>query len=148
MKRKLIIDANLLLLLVIGAVEEGRHIGASKRLNGFSLDDYDDVLKMMSGYEVFITPYIATEVSNLIDLKGHAKSLAYEVARNLFSVLGKIDVDIDADCGSTFFPVFGITDTSLIKLAKEYIILTNDHRMLTALYHANPNNVIPYVKRA
>ena len=99
MPRHLIIDTNLLLLLVIGAVEEGRHIRNSKRLNAFNISDYDNVVKIMSSYDqVFITPYIATEVSNLIDLNGRAKLLVYEVARNLFTIFKQIDVDIDADC--------------------------------------------------
>ncbi|WP_459623604.1 PIN domain-containing protein [Burkholderia sp. 3C] len=87
MAKRLIIDTNLLLLLVIGAVEEGRHIRNSKRLGAFSLRDYDNVVKIMSEYEmVFITPYIATEVSNLIDLDGYARNLAYDFARNMFAV--------------------------------------------------------------
>ena len=43
-KKTLIIDTNLLLLLVIGAVEGGRHIQNSKRLNKFTLQDYDAIL--------------------------------------------------------------------------------------------------------
>ena len=85
MAKNLIIDTNLLLLLVIGAVEGGRHIKNSKRLGAFDLDDYNTVLKIMATYdEIFITPYIATEVSNLIDLNGNPGVLAYKIARELF----------------------------------------------------------------
>lgn len=146
MTKGLIIDTNLLLLLVIGAVEEGRHIRNSKRLGTFSLKDYDAVLKIMLEHkEVFVTPYIATEVSNLIDLDGRAGILAYEIARSLFSEFGKIEIDVDRDCDSDFFLSFGITDSSLIRLAKDYFILTNDHRMLTPLYEASPETIIPYL---
>ena len=147
MRRRLIIDTNLLLLLVIGAVEGGRHIHNSKRLNAFSVSDYDNVVKIMSEHdEIFITPYIATEVSNLIDLDGHARLLAYEVARNLFcKIFKKIDIDIDEDCGSEYFLRFGITDSSLIKLAPNYFILTSDHRLLVPLFQSSTDTIIPYV---
>ena len=58
MPKHLIIDTNLLVLLVIGAVEEGIHIRNSKRLNAFDISDYDKVLNIMDDYDdVFITPY-------------------------------------------------------------------------------------------
>lgn len=145
MARGLIIDTNLMLLLIIGAVEEGRHIRNSKRLNAFDRTDYELVLKCMSGYEdVFITPYIVTEVSNLIDLDGLAGILAYEIARKLFSAFKKIDVLIDDDCAPSYFLNFGITDSSLIRLAPHYDVLTNDNKMLPLLFEASPNTIIPY----
>lgn len=146
MAKRLIIDTNLLLLLVIGAVEGGRHIRNSDRLNAFTTLEYDNVLKIMSEYDdVFITPYIATEVSNLIDLDGHARTLAYEIAQNLFSKeFKKIEVDLAADCDSEFFERFGITDASLINLAPDYYILTCDHRLLEPLFASSPDTIIPF----
>lgn len=95
--------------------------------------------------ELFITPYIATEVSNLIDLSSHAKILAYAIAKKYFSTIcKKIDVSIDEDCSSIYFTEYGITDASLIKLAHNYFILTNDHRMSVPLYKTNPKNIILY----
>lgn len=145
MGRDLIIDANLLLLLVIGAVEEGRHICSSRRLNNFDRTDYELVLRCMAEYDaVFITPYIATEVSNLIDLNGRAGALAYEIARELFSSFKKIDVSIDDDCAPDLFVRFGIADSSLVQLAPNYDVLTNDAKLLPALFAASPNTIRPY----
>ncbi len=147
MSKNLIIDSNLMLLLVIGAVEGGRHIRNSKRLKAFNKSDYNRVLAIMACYDrVFVTPYIATEVSNLIDLNGYARLLAFEVARNLFSQFNKIDVDLDRDCKSDYFLKFGITDNSLINYASNYFILTNDHRLLGPLYKSNKDHVIPYIR--
>ncbi|MFZ3192388.1 MAG: hypothetical protein WA154_04155 [Moraxellaceae bacterium] len=147
MPKHLIIDTNLLLLLVIGAVEEGRHIGNSKRLKAFSLMDYDNILRIAEPYEkICITPYIATEVSNLIDLDGHARILAFQVARNLFLLFEKIEVNIDQDCESELFLEFGITDNSLIRLAPDYFILTSDYRMLDSLFKSSGHTIIPYYK--
>ncbi len=146
MPSRLIIDTNLLLLLVIGAVEGGRHIRNSNRLNAFNVSDYDNIIKIISKHdEIYITPYIATEVSNLIDLDGHARELAYRIAQNLFcNVFKRVDIEIDKDCGSEFFINFGVTDSSLIKLAPHYFILTSDYRLLVPLFESSMNTIIPY----
>lgn len=142
---RLIIDTNLLLLLVIGAVEGGRHIRNSNRLNGFGKEDYDVVLQVMKIHKVVcITPYIAAEVSNLIDLNGQASRLAYEVARTLFAEFKQIESHIIKDGMSENFLKYGITDSSLIRLAPEYAILTNDNRLLGPLFEASQSNIIPY----
>lgn len=58
MARKLIIDTNLLLLLVIGSLEGGRFIRVSKRLKKFADADYQKVLAIIAEHdEVHITPY-------------------------------------------------------------------------------------------
>ncbi|RII74807.1 PIN domain-containing protein [Pseudomonas monteilii] len=143
--KDLIIDTNLLLLLVIGAVENGRHIRNSSRLNQFNEDDYQTVIKVMSEYKkVCITPYIATEVSNLIDLNGHAYVLAMEIARELFKLFETLETNIEADCTPAHFLQYGITDSSLISLVTDYTVLTNDNRLLAPLYDACPENVLPY----
>lgn len=140
----LIIDTNLLLLLIIGGVEKGRHIKHSKRLGAFNIKDYDVIVEFMARYKVFITPYIATEVINLIDLTGEAKKLAFEIARILFSHFQKIEVCIDDDCLPKYFIDVGITDSSLIQLSPNYFILTNDNRLLPYLYTASPETILPY----
>lgn len=143
--REIIIDTNLLLLLVIGAIEQGRHIRSSSRLNAFSEVDYQTVLEVIEHYEaVCITPYIATEVSNLIDLKGHAKTLAMEAAKEIFKQFRPIKTDIQEDCDTAYFSRYGITDASLIKLVPDYVVLTNDTRLLEPLYLASNDNVLPY----
>lgn len=145
MASRLVIDTNLLLLLVIGAVEEGRHISTSKRLGDFELSDYDHVVKIMSQFsEVCITSYIATEVSNLIDLHGTSGKLAYGIARSLFSIFTEIETNLRTDCLPDHFDYYGITDCSLIHLVSDCKVLTSDHRLCTVLYQVQPDNVIEY----
>ena len=144
-KKKLIIDSNLLLLLVIGAVEGGRHIRNSKRLKKFDIRDYHAVLDVMANYqEVCITPYIAAEVSNLIDLSGYAARLAYETARVLFSQFSQIHSDIASDSAPEVFLAYGITDSSLVRLATSHTILTDDQRLFGALFSACAKNILPF----
>ncbi|WP_147693991.1 hypothetical protein [Vogesella mureinivorans] len=140
--KKLIIDTNLLLLLVIGAVENGRFISLSKRLGGYCEEDYQSVVRIMGSYEeVFVTPYIAAEVSNLIDLSGNSAISAFHIARNLLSIFNEIRVNIKEDCASEAFLKFGLTDNSLINLSDEYHVLTNDKRLYSLL---NPENIVPF----
>ncbi|WDY56684.1 hypothetical protein [Pseudomonas sp. PSKL.D1] len=142
---KLIVDTNLLLLLVIGAVEGGRHIKRSGRLNAYTESDFQNITEVMKGFnDIYITPYIATEVSNLIDLSGRAYEAALDIARALFRSFKKLDCDIDKDCAPSIFLRYGITDTSLTILASDFTILTNDSRLLDPLYTACPDNVLPY----
>ena len=81
MKTGVLIDTNLLLVMIMGGVDEGRYISKSKRLGDFCIDDYHMLWELVKGYrEIWITPYIAAEVSNLIDLDGYAGAKAFEIA--------------------------------------------------------------------
>lgn len=143
---RLLIDTNLLLVMIIGGVDEGRYIEKSKRLNNFCIEDYHQLWEFTSGYgEVWITPYIATEVSNLIDLDGFARTKAFEIARLLFGEFNQVEVSITKDCDGELFSEFGLTDNSIIHLAKNVDIFTSDLRMLTPLYESNPDRIVPYI---
>jgi rRNA-processing protein FCF1 len=142
---KLIVDTNLLLLIVIGAIDDGKHIKNSKRLNNYNEKDYQTVLEFISHYdEVFITPYIATEVSNLIDLDRTVRDKVFEFAREFFKTLTHIASDINNDSIGDSFIKYGLTDNSLIRLVNDYHILTNDGRLCEYLVLINQKNVIPY----
>lgn len=139
----LIIDTNLLLLLVIGLVEDGKHIPKSDRLGAYSKEDYEIVVKFMGRFKsVFITPYIATEVSNLIDLNGDVRVRVYEAARLLFSEFQQIESNIEGDAASAHYLTFGLTDSSLIGLVADYTVLTDDGPLCGVLYAVNGENVI------
>jgi hypothetical protein len=146
MSDRLLIDTNLLLVMVIGGVDDGRYIEKSKRLGQFCIEDYHRLWEFVAEYkEVWITPYIAAEVSNLIDLDSYAGGKAFEIARGIFSIFKQAHTLISEDSKNDFFINFGLTDSSIINLSKDFDILTNDHRMLTPLYAANPDRIIPYV---
>lgn len=143
--KDLIIDTNLLLVLVIGTVQDGRQIKNSNRLNAFGPKDMDVILEVMKSHRnIYITPYIATEVSNLIDLGAEARTQAYEAANILFSAFTQIATDISEDSIPPLFARYGITDASLVSLASDYVIFTDDRKLLGALYAVNPDNVLPY----
>lgn len=143
--RKLIIDTNLFLLLVIGSVEERRHIAKSNRLNDYTEDDFDVLLEVMQAHgEVCLTPYIAAEVSNLIDLHGEAKDKAFGFAKYYFSTFTQIETSLRVDTDLIDFLRYGLTDSSLASLCSEYNVVTNDNRLLPALFAVSQDNVIPF----
>ena len=145
MKTGVLIDTNLLLVMIMGGVDEGRYISKSKRLGDFCIDDYHMLWELVKGYrEIWITPYIAAEVSNLIDLDGYAGAKAFEIARVLFSQFKQAEALIADDCKGALFIQFGLTDNSIINLSKDLDILTNDGRMLAPLYEVSPDRIIPY----
>lgn len=146
MKDGLLIDANLLLLMIIGGVDEGRYIEKSKRLGAFCIEDYRDLWELVKGYkEIFITPYIATEVSNLIDLDGQAGIRAFKVAREIFGWFKQAETLVSDDCKGKFFLEFGLTDNSIITLSNRFDVLTNDNRIVLLLHAARYGSVIPYI---
>ena len=64
------IDANLLLLLVVGSVSLGA-IARHRRLREFTWDDYGILINLIGQVErVLVTPNTLTETSNLLGLHG------------------------------------------------------------------------------
>lgn len=143
---KLIIDANLLLLLVIGSIDDGIHIKKSGRLkSNYDFEDYDALIEVMNKTkEIYITPYIATEVSNLIDLKGNLRKRIFEVYREILNSFKQVEVDIHKDIKDASFIHYGLADASLVNLASEYKILTADDKLLTELFKSCYENILPY----
>ncbi|BBL32370.1 hypothetical protein [Pantoea ananatis] len=138
----LILDTNLLLLFIVGRVDGGIHISKSKRLKKFSLKDFEKVeLAVISANKVSITPYIATEVSNLIDMSGVLHKMMMEEAKRVIELFEHIEVDLSRDTNEHFVS-FGITDNSLINLVRKHVVMTDDHRLTSLLYKENANNVL------
>ena len=72
----LFIDANLLLLLIVGSVGEDL-IAKHRRLAGYTAEDYDVLLQQIQPTDqVFVTPNTLTETSNLLAQHGHPGSHA------------------------------------------------------------------------
>ena len=143
---KLIIDTNLLLLLIIGSLDDGVHIRKSKRLNSYTLDDYDFLVSFINKYKIYITPYLATEISNLIDFYGELKERAMLLARELFKQFEEIDTTIIKDSASKEFIYFGLADASLVRLVKDYRVLTNDMRLYSVLCSSSATNAYPFIE--
>lgn len=145
MRQSLVMDTNLLLLLIIGHIDEGRHLHKSKRLSAYDRKDLEKLHRVMAEFEnIIISPYLAAEVSNLIDLTDTLRQRAFEVARIFFSRFEQVSVSVCQDAQHSAFIRYGITDASLAVLAKDYMIITNDNRLLPILFAVNAKNVLPF----
>ena len=61
-----LIDANLLILLVVGSVDRDL-IPKHRRLRRFAVEDYERLLNLIGHFDrVFVTPNTLTETSNLL----------------------------------------------------------------------------------
>ncbi|UFH48404.1 hypothetical protein [Pseudomonas sp. KNUC1026] len=145
-RTSLVLDTNLFVLIAIGAVEGGRHIRNSDRLGKYSIQDYEKAVSVLGTFdEAYITPYIAAELSNLIDLTGYARTLAFSIIAELTATQFKcISVDVSRDFQSPLIDIFGLADCSLISLAREHVIFTNDHRLAAALYKYAPQHTLAF----
>ena len=65
---QIVIDANLLVLLVVGAVDR-RLVGKHRRVKNFAMEDYDLLLDLLqeTPHPVVVTPNTLTEASNLLE---------------------------------------------------------------------------------
>ncbi|HHT4259218.1 TPA: hypothetical protein ACTYZB_004885 [Klebsiella variicola] len=146
MKLSPLIDTNLLLLFVIGSVDNGNFIDASKRLDAFTYDDYLLLKEIIDRSDSFATtPYILTEVSNLIDLHDSAAIEAYKTLRLISQIADVIDVMPSSDTEHDHFFRYGLTDVNILNIALSRQIITNDNRLSEFAYQICPmDNIIPW----
>ncbi|MGR7374773.1 hypothetical protein ACU6Y6_08565 [Klebsiella aerogenes] len=146
MKEIPLIDTNLLLLFVIGSVDHGNFISTSKRLGDFTFDDYKTLISYIASFQNFATtPYILTEVSNLIDLYDNAADEAYKTLQSISQVAEIIDVIPKDDTQHAHFLQYGITDVNILYIALTRPIVTNDLRLASIAYNICPEeNIIPW----
>jgi len=126
---RLILDSNLLLLLAVGAFDL-RLISSFKRLSNFTSDDFRLLRDFSSSYQLWATPHIFTEVSNL------ANSLPERVRTPFLAYFASViqaivepftaSTELSADAA---FSLFGLTDAALCRLAPTALILTEDGRL-------------------
>lgn len=147
--RKLILDTNLLVLYVTGSIDNARQIKNSKKLKSYYTEkDFDFLLELMEPFEeIYITPYIAAETSNLIhrDLDGWAKEQVFAFLRELLiNVFKFIEVNPIKDTENYTFCKFGLTDNALLHLIEDYVVLTNDEDITKMLFGIKHENVLWY----
>ena len=113
---KIYIDANLLVLLVVGAT--GKHLIAKhKRLNTFLIEDYEQLVNLVGQIgHVLVTPNILTEASNLLGQHGEPeRSLIFRTFRHLIEKTEEVFVDSEAAAGNSNFIRLGLTDAALLE---------------------------------
>ncbi|MEG4516209.1 MULTISPECIES: PIN domain-containing protein [unclassified Microcoleus] len=149
-QKGILIDTNILLLWFVGTVNRER-ISKFNRTEKFVPEDYDSLVQILSYFnKIVTTPNILTEVNSLANQLGEPERsqclsvFAEGVARLNESYLESTEV-VRTDS----FTKFGLTDCSIINLAKnKYLVLTDDFKLANYLQTLgidtiNFNNIRP-----
>ena len=133
--RVVLVDANLLLLLVVGAADR-RYIAAHRRLKGYGADDYDVVEKIVSDFEEIVTcPNVLTEVSNFaLRIDEPARTAIRWAMRQFVEATTELIVPSRTGVARSEFLYLGLTDVVLLQAQMDYAavdltLLTADERL-------------------
>ena len=122
------IDANLLVLLVVGSV--GRELIAKhRRLQAYTGEDYDILVRLLNPVDrVFVTPNTLTETSNLLNQHGEPeRSQFFDKLRLLIENSEEIVVTSVAASNNSVFGRLGLTDAALMEaITAETPLITTD----------------------
>lgn len=132
--KKVVIDANVLILFLVGGIDETIdkiNIKKVKATKSFTNNDYKTLINVLDPFESFITtPNILTEISNLIFKE---KFYFREKILNYLSVLlteGYILEEVIESkivCSDHSLNYLGLTDVSIIKISEERLgVITKD----------------------
>lgn len=122
------LDANLLVLFVVGAADR-EYIGKHKRLRAFSVEDFDLLVKMMAdASNVVVTPNTLTETSNLIgQIGGPARDKIYLSLKILVKKCSEVYIASSSGSDREEFVRLGLTDAVLLELSDpDTTLITTD----------------------
>jgi hypothetical protein len=110
-----VIDTNLLVLLIVGSASR-EFVARHKRLQGFTLDDFDLLNVIIAQFsDIILLPHVLSEVSNI------ARQMAYPALSHVQSafrrlVRGSTEVPIPSalGCERNEFARLGLTDAVIM----------------------------------
>ncbi len=111
------IDANLLLLLIVGSV--GRDLIAKhRRLRRFTAEDFDSLINLLHPVaQVFVTPNTLTETSNLLaQHRAPERSRFFDRLRFIIQESKEIVVASTDASRNNAFERLGLTDAALLEV--------------------------------
>ena len=131
---KIFVDANLLVLLVVGATDR-KLIVKRRRLRTFDEDAYERLVTLVNQVDqILVTPNTLTEASNLLAQHGEPeRSSFFEVLRILIEEHEEIVVTSKTASQNAEFTRLGLTDAALLE------VVSNANPLITvdlALYLA------------
>lgn len=137
--KSIALDSNLLLVLIAGSLG-ARLFNSFKRVNEYSIEDYELLVRLLKSFGALITtPHVLTEVNNLAN--SLRDSYKYEW-HSYFAALVGSEKNIGVQekwtpaaelAKSPEFTAFGITDAALTELTAEALVLTDDYRLSGSL---------------
>ena len=142
----LFIDANLLVLLIVGSV--GRHLIAKHhRLRAYSAEDFDILIDFLDPVNrVFVTPNTLTEASNLLAQHGDPERSRFFDKLCLIIHESKEIVVASVDAASNkAFGRLGLTDAALLEvITKETPLITVDLDLYLAALDKNEGAAVNF----
>lgn len=142
--RRLLLDANLLVILVVGQVR--KEIFGKSPVSDYRDSDFDLLFGLMSEFtEVITTPYILAEVNMLLTKTGKYYSVECRAALSNLVPGSPCSYDEPAILSvSPYFASFGISDISIMQAAlTNTVVLTSDGN-LAGLLRSNKQSVMLY----
>jgi hypothetical protein len=135
----LLIDANLLLLYLVGSYNPAL-VGDGKynKLSNYTIEDYHLLLRLKGVFRLAVTTaHVLTEVSNLTgDLPEPIKQRCFA---QFYPSLGDMDelavVSLDI-AQRPEFRFLGLTDCALAQVSNQYLIVTDDARFVAKLHES------------
>ena len=142
----LFVDANLLVLLILGSV--GRHLIAKhRRLRAYSAEDFDILINLLNPVDrVFVTPNILTEASNLLaQHRDPERSRFFERLRLVIHASKEVVVaSVDAASNQAFGRL-GLTDAALLEvITKEPPLIKVDLDLYLAALDRNEGAAVNF----
>ena len=135
MVRRLALDTNLLILLVVGQVSR-ELISKHRRLRSYDESDYDLLTKTLSSFQrLIVTPNSSTETSNLI-IDGMRDPIRSRLLAVFGAILAGSDEHYEPSASISMTPEFirlGLTDATWLKvLDRGSVLLTDDGVLYSA----------------
>ncbi|MGA2350954.1 MAG: hypothetical protein ABSF70_11010 [Terracidiphilus sp.] len=129
----ILIDANLALLYLVGSFNL-RLVGDGKfnKLSNYDLEDFRMLLRLKNKFKKAVTtPHVLTEVSNLInDLPEQTKAGCLKKFHGTFVEIDEISVPSMEAAQRPEFHFLGLTDSALALVSDQYLIVTDDARLV------------------
>jgi len=132
----LLIDANLLLLYLVGSYDT-RLIGAGKynKLSKYTAEDFNLLLRLKAVFANSVTTaHVLTEVSNLVnDLPESTKVECLSEFVQVFSDTKELEVASFEVAKRSEFRYLGLTDCALAEVSSRILVVTDDARLVAKL---------------
>ena len=137
---KLIIDANTVVVFVIGSIDP-KLLGVAKRVKEYRQSDYDLIYSYLTFFsDVILLPNTITEASNLLDhLRGERRQDCMEFLASLVSLRTERYIPSTSAVVQPEYVALGVTDAAILcALKKDVYLLTADRELfLAAIYRGH-----------
>lgn len=141
----ILIDANLLLLLVVGRLDR-RRISTFERTSAFAIEDFKLLELIVRQFSrILSTPHVLTEVSNLATRLQEKLLLPFrDMFRQTIETIDERSCTAQTATANKYFHKLGLTDAAILALAdRRFLLLTADAN-LALIAHATGGDAVNF----